>query len=191
MSINEIRRIVTGQDAHGKAVFTEVGPLPTVVPLATIPGTVFHEILSRQQTLASVGNLLDSTLGPLVLSPSRHGTLIRIVDIPPDTEEFLQHGSQDARCVRADWRGRGVDGASGVAASLMHRTESIDYDVVLERALTLVLDDSETKLRPGDVVVQRGTNHAGANRSGAPCRMLFVRVDGQYDAALVQAQADR
>lgn len=73
----------------------------------------------------------------------------------------------------------------------MHRTESIDYDVVLERALTLVLDDSETKLRPGDVVVQRGTNHAGANRSGAPCRMLFVRVDGQYDAALVQAQADR
>ncbi|MDT1893702.1 cupin domain-containing protein, partial [Acinetobacter baumannii] len=46
-------------------------------------------------------------------------------------------------------------------------------------------------LAPGDVVVQRGTNHAWANRSGAPCRMLFVLVDGQYDPALAEALAGR
>ncbi|MDT1898668.1 cupin domain-containing protein, partial [Acinetobacter baumannii] len=70
-------------------------------------------------------------------------------------------------------------------------TESVDYGVVLHGALTLVLDDSEVALAPGDVVVQRGTNHAWANRSGAPCRMLFVLVDGQYDPALAEALAGR
>ncbi len=65
----------------------------------------------------------------------------------------------------------------------MHRTESVDYGVVIEGELTLVLDDSEVLLKPGSVVVQRGTNHAWANRSGQPCRMLFVLVDGQYEPA--------
>lgn len=190
--MNEIRRIVTGHDADGKAVFTEVGPLPTVVPLATIPGTVFHEIWSTQQSPAAVGNGTDPTLGPLVLSPPRQGTRIRIVDIPPDTEEFLEHG---AARMHAAFAQIGEAGASTVRASsphpLMHRTESVDYGVVLHGALTLVLDDSEVALAPGDVVVQRGTNHAWANRSGAPCRMLFVLVDGQYDPALAEALAGR
>jgi uncharacterized cupin superfamily protein len=69
----------------------------------------------------------------------------------------------------------------------MHRTESIDYGIVIEGEMTLVLDDSEVLLKPGSVVVQRGTNHAWANRSGKPCRMLFVLVDGQYDPTIAQA----
>ena len=190
--MDEIRRIVTGHDANGKAVFTEIGPLPTVVPLTTIPGTVFHEIWSTQDAPAAVGNGADPTLGPLVLSPPRHGTRIRIVDIPPDTDDFLQHGAARMHDAFAQI---GEAGASTVQASsphpLMHRTESIDYGVVLHGALTLVLDDSEVALAPGDVVVQRGTNHAWANRSGAPCRMLFVLVDGRYDAELATALAGR
>lgn len=190
--MNEIRRIVTGHDANGKAVFTDIGPLPTVVPLATIPGTVFHEIWSTRQTPAPVGNGADPTLGPLTLSPPRHGTRIRIVDIPSDTEDFLEHGAARMHDAFAQI---GEAGASTVKTSsphpLMHRTESVDYGVVLHGALTLVLDDSEVELHPGDIVVQRGTNHAWANRSGAPCRMLFVLVDGQYDPALAEALAGR
>ena len=64
---------------------------------------------------------------------------------------------------------------------LMHRTESIDYGVVISGEMTLVLDKGEALLREGDVVVQRGTNHAWANRSGKPCRMLFVLVDGRFE----------
>ncbi len=67
---------------------------------------------------------------------------------------------------------------------LMHRTESIDYGIVISGEMTLVLDRGETLLKQGDVVIQRGTNHAWANRSGKPCRMLFVLVDGQYDQGL-------
>jgi hypothetical protein len=54
-----------------------------------------------------------------------------------------------------------------------------------------VLDDSEVLLRPGSVVVQRGTNHAWANRSGRPCRMLFVLVDGTYDPTIAATLAGR
>jgi len=63
---------------------------------------------------------------------------------------------------------------------LMHRTETIDYGVVLEGELTLILDDSEVDLKPGDIVVQRGTNHAWSNRSNKLCRILFVLLDGAY-----------
>ena len=61
------------------------------------------------------------------------------------------------------------------------------------RATTLppVRSEAEVLLRPGSVVVQRGTNHAWANRSGRPCRMLFVLVDGQYDAGIARGLAGR
>jgi quercetin dioxygenase-like cupin family protein len=65
------------------------------------------------------------------------------------------------------------------AASPMHRTESLDVGVVLEGETWLLLDDgSETRVQAGDAVVQRGTNHAWANRSDRPVRMMFVLIDG-------------
>ena len=73
----------------------------------------------------------------------------------------------------------------------MHRTESIDYGIVIEGEMTLVLDDSAVDLKPGSVVIQRGTNHAWANRSGEPCRMLFILVDGQYAPEIAKALEDR
>ena len=69
----------------------------------------------------------------------------------------------------------------------MHRTQSVDYGIVIEGEMTLILDEGEALLRPGSVVVQRGTNHAWANRSGVVCRMLFVLVDGQYDPTIAEA----
>jgi uncharacterized cupin superfamily protein len=74
---------------------------------------------------------------------------------------------------------------------MMHRTEAVDYGIVIDGELTLVLDDSEVPLKPGSVVIQRGTNHAWANRSGKPCRMLFIQIDGQYEPAIAAALARR
>ena len=74
---------------------------------------------------------------------------------------------------------------------LMHRTESVDYGIVIDGEMTLVLDDSEVLLKQGSVVVQRGTNHAWANRSGRPCRMLFVLVDGTFEPSIAEALAKR
>ncbi|WP_370204861.1 cupin domain-containing protein [Pararhodobacter marinus] len=181
MDFPPITRVVTGHDADGRAVLAEVGPLPHVARIDAIPGTVFHEIWATEGAPAPVGNTADPTLGPLMLPPPRHGTRIRIVDIPPDTEDFLRQGAsrmQDAFTQIGDAAASTV--AEDSPHPLMHRTESVDYGVVLAGECTLVLDRGEVLLKPGHVVVQRGTNHAWANRSGAMCRMLFVLVDGAY-----------
>jgi quercetin dioxygenase-like cupin family protein len=69
------------------------------------------------------------------------------------------------------------------AAAPMHRTETVDVGVVLEGETWLVLDDgSETLVRTGDAVVQRGTNHSWENRSDRPVRMVFVMIDGSLTA---------
>lgn len=185
MSFPPIHRVVTGHNAQGRAVVASQGALPTVVEIAAIPGTVFHEVWSTHTTPALIDNGADPTCGPLVLPPPPQGTRIRFVDIPPDTPEFLAHGAQR---MQEAFTQAGDASASTVQADsphpLMHRTESVDYGVVIEGELTLVLDEGDVVLKPGSVVVQRGTNHAWANRSGAPCRMLFVLVGGRFDASL-------
>lgn len=193
MAFPAIHRVVTGHDAHGKAVVIEQGALPTVLQLEAIPGTVFHEVWSTCAAPAPVAAAEpDPTLAALRLPPPIAGTRIRFVDIPPDSADYLRDG---AARMHAAFSEIGDAGASTVAAGsphpLMHRTESIDFGVVIEGELTLVLDDSEVQLTAGSVVVQRGTNHAWANRSGKPCRMLFVLVDGRYQAELALALATR
>ncbi|MBS0452692.1 MAG: cupin domain-containing protein [Proteobacteria bacterium] len=185
MSLPSIHRVVTGHDADGWAVVASDGPLRTVVELKGIEGVVFHEVWSTAGTPAVIDNGADPTLGPLMLPPPRHGTRIRFVDIPPDTPELLARSAAD---MHAGFEEIGDAGASTAGDSaphpLMHRTETVDYGVVIEGELTLVLDKGEVPLKPGSVVVQRGTNHAWANRSGKPCRMLFVLVDGTLDEKL-------
>jgi mannose-6-phosphate isomerase-like protein (cupin superfamily) len=192
MSFPPLHRVVTGHDAEGKAIVALNGLLPTVVEIAAIPGTVFHEVWSTSGMPAPVDNAADPTLGALMLPPPRHGTRISFVDIPPDTAEFLAQGASK---MKAAFTQIGDEKASTVKAHsphpLMHRTESVDYGVVIEGEMTLVLDDSEVQLKPGSVVVQRGTNHAWANRSGKPCRMLFVLVDGRYEPSIADALSGR
>jgi quercetin dioxygenase-like cupin family protein len=118
-----------------------------------VPGATFHEVWSTRATPAPVAATepREPTERPLVTSPDANGTIIRIVDLGPRSR------------------------------SPMHRTESIDYGIVLAGEVTLVLDDgSETELRAGDVVVQRGTDHAWINPTDEPARMAFVLVDGRF-----------
>lgn len=192
MGFPAIHRVVTGHDEHAKAVVVSNGPLAVVRELDSIPGTVFHEVWNTTGPRPLIDNGADPTTDGLVLPPPANGTRIRFVDIPPDSEAFLAHG---AAGMKAAFSEIGDAAASTVKADsphpLMHRTESIDYGIVIEGELTLVLDDSEVELKPGSVVIQRGTNHAWANRSGKPCRMLFILVDGAYEPGLAAALASR
>lgn len=185
MSFPPIHRVVTGHDANGKAIVSSNGALPTVAEIQAIPGTIFHEVWCTAQTPVVVNNGPDPSLGPLMLPPPKQGTRIRFVDIPPDTPDLLANGASQ---MKAAFSQIGDVAASTVKAGsphpLMHRTETVDYGIVIEGALTLVLDDSEVELQVGSVVIQRGTNHAWANRSGKPCRMLFILVDGAYEPSI-------
>jgi mannose-6-phosphate isomerase-like protein (cupin superfamily) len=86
------------------------------------------------------------------------GHLIRIIDIYPPSE--------------------------GGKRTVMHRTKTLDYAVVIEGEVVLVLDDSEVTLKQGDVVVQRGTDHAWENRSDKRTRMAFFHIDAEFGAEL-------
>ena len=62
----------------------------------------------------------------------------------------------------------------------MQKTRTLDFCLVLEGEITLVLDTEEVHLNAGDTVVQRGTNHAWSNRSGRPCVIAFSSHDGKW-----------
>jgi len=185
-----IRRIVTGHAADGTAIVVENGNVPTIVSLENIPGTLFQEMWATPSVPAPItlDNGPDPTVAPVSLPPPAGGTRFRFVDIPPDTDDFLQNGAER---MDAMFKEIGDAHASTVTESsphpLMHRTESIDYGVVIEGEIVLILDKEEVALKRGDVVIQRGTNHSWANRSDKLCRMLFVLVSGQFDPALADA----
>lgn len=179
-----VRRIVTGHDENGKAIIITDGQPPNAFD-SDIRGTFFTEIWKTSATPAPVGNETDPTLGPRKMSPHANGSAVRIVQIGPESESnlpsvgnveemrvhFAALGSPEAATVRAD-----------SPHPLMHRTETVDYGIVIEGEVTLILDDSEVTLGPGDIVVQRGTNHAWSNHGDKPCRIAFVLIDGQYTA---------
>ena len=181
-----IRRVVTGHDASGKAVVLadEFAPAIRTVPLW--PGLVSTDLWKTSDSPVVIrSEEADPTLGPRSLHPAPRGTILRISIVPPETEAIL---NLDAAKAREIFRGVGNENAStlgrGARHPLMHRTETLDYAVVLEGEITLLLDDSEVNLKAGDVVIQRGTNHAWSNRSGKPVRMLYVLIDAHFDAGL-------
>jgi len=121
----------------------------------------------------------------LALAPPKGGTRLRVIDFPPETEALRRMMAVRAAAAFAEMGGAEAAGAAaGAAHPLMHRTETVDYGIVLQGELTLVLDSSETTVRAGDIIVQQGTNHAWANRSGDICRVAFVLIDGQFAGGL-------
>lgn len=187
----EIRRVVTGHDATGKAIVLSDGALPHVTRPPMQPGLAFHEIWNTAAMPAGIGFAEpEPTDRHRDTAPPANGTVIRIVDIPPEGADGPGFDrDQAAEVFGAVGLGDNAKHTIPGRHPLMHRTESIDYGVVLEGQITLLLDDEAVPLGPGDVVIQRGTIHAWANRSGAICRMLFVLTDGTFDPKLDQAQA--
>ena len=176
----KFRRIVTGHDRKGTAVVALDSHPPNVRSFASLPDVYFTEIWSTAGSPAIIDNGNDPTLDATGIQPPQGGSIIRVVDIPPERPDDLT----DSATGKAHFAEIGAaDAATSTRGSrhpLMHRTETIDYGIVLEGSLTLVLDDSEVEINQGDIVVQRGTNHAWSNRSGKLCRMAFILLDGRY-----------
>lgn len=150
------------------------------MPLHGITG---HEIWNTRETPALI---LRAAAEPeeegIVLPPPARGTRIRIVDIEPERPEM---SDEDRSAAAAEFGavggGSAYKGSAKGAHPMMHRTETIDYGIVLEGEIMLILEESETLVKRGDVIVQVGTNHAWANRSANICRIAFILIDGQYD----------
>ncbi len=184
----QVRRVVTGHDADGKAIVSSDGFAPNVIAHPLRAGYFSTQIWTTPTTPAPVGFEPDPTTVKLPLAPPAEGTTIRVIEFPPEPESVRNMGPEEARAAFAAIGGRDASTFKpGALHPFMHRTESIDYGIVLSGEITMVLDDTETLLKAGDIVVQRGTNHAWSNRSGKPCHMAFILVGGKFDPALAAA----
>jgi hypothetical protein len=163
-----VRRFVTGHDCEGKSIFLSAGEPPQHHHRTTEP-VKFIELWNTSATPAPINQAEEKDPNervPLRIPPDPGGTILRILDIYPG---HLKHIAP-----------RPDGGHPG-----MHRTETIDYGIMIEGELTMLLDDSEVTLRPGDVVIQRGTNYGWENRSETvTARIAFVIVDGVFTGDL-------
>jgi len=177
------RRIVTGHDQQGKAIIVEDSPPPRVQRIGGEHGPIFYEVWSTRETPARI----DRTSGEppeqgIVLAPPEKGTRIRVLDFPPDDPSLAMLTPEQARAHFEEIGAAGASSHSGEGSrhAFMHRTETIDYGIVLEGEIVLLVDEGETTARAGDIVIQRGTNHGWSNRSDRNCRIAFILIDGVF-----------
>ena len=187
-----VRRIVTGHDATGKAIIQEDGPVPRTQRIGGEHGPLFFEVWNTASTPAPIDRASGEPAETgILLAPPKNGTRIRVLDIPPEDATINTISREQAAAHFAEVGAAGASSHSGSTTrhAFMHRTETVDYGIVLEGELTLILDEGETLMRAGDIVIQRGTNHGWANRSGKHCRIAFVLIDGQFQDGLGAARS--
>jgi mannose-6-phosphate isomerase-like protein (cupin superfamily) len=172
-----IRRVVTGKDSTGKTIAIFDGPATSVHRRAElgITNTLFW---TTDSIPANLSDEEDAATRKVGIAPPPGGTIFRVVEFAPQREITADYETR-LQIIRG--LGLAPEGPSRERPRDpgMHRTKTIDYAVVLSGEIDMLLDDSEIHLKAGDVLVQRGTNHAWVNRGDAPCQVAFILVDAK------------
>lgn len=179
--VKPVRRIICIDNTEGKSEAIADGPAPDVHTDPARPGFASTRIWVTDRTPARIKGIRDTLDMPHTLEPPPRGSVCRIVTFPPDA---VSRGKVGAHEVTAYFRSMGSPQAStyGLKAPhpYMQKTRTLDFCLVLEGEITLVLDLEEVHLKAGDTVIQRGTNHAWSNRSNAPCVLAISSHDGAF-----------
>ncbi len=175
-----IRRVVTGNDGNGRAMVVSDGPAGNVKQSPHRPGVIITNLWMTDAMPAKVRGEGDAGERLVALEPVASGTNFRIVEFPPEQDYIGQVDAEGARHAFAEMGGEhAIVGGEKPRHPFMHRTQTLDYALILTGEIYLVLDDSEVLMKAGEVCVQRATNHAWSNRSKAAARVAFVLVDGE------------
>ena len=180
MQIRPVRRIVTGHDAQGRATVISDAPCPHIRTSPARGGVAYTNIWQTSRMPVPIHGATDPVTDAMNLEPPPNGSNLRL-------SSSSRKGRISPRSTPPA-RGRRSPSMGGAGHALtqhenakhpwMHRTKSVDYGIVISGEIYLVLDDREVLMRPGDVCIQRGTNHAWSNRSETNCIMAFVLIDG-------------
>jgi mannose-6-phosphate isomerase-like protein (cupin superfamily) len=160
------RRVVTGH-RNGKGTVLFDGPAPNR-KLRQASGLVSTLLWVTDESPADISGSADRAEREIGVPPPPRGSLFRMVEFPPGGKAMSRE---------AVLKEMGLAGQSASAHPGMHRTRSVDYAVLIEGEIDMVLDEGEVHLAAGDVLVQQGTNHAWVNRGERPCRIAFVLLD--------------
>ncbi|WP_255607131.1 cupin domain-containing protein [Pedobacter polysacchareus] len=156
MKISAIpRRIVTGIK-NGRSLIVEDKKVTNVSE--HLPGLLISDIWATNSMPVDLTQelIVDNTLVP---DPPKQGSYFRYISIPPDKDLGIP------------------EKIANEVHPLMHKTDTLDYIIILSGELYLILDEEETLLKTGDIVIQKGTNHAWSNRSDQPCVQLAILLD--------------
>ena len=168
-----VRRVVTGHRPDGRSAVLMDGPAPNVKRRAAGNASTLLWVTDESPAAHTAKDRAAREIG---VPPPRDGTIFRVAEFPPGADS---RASDNAALLRDFGIGDDVLRGHAPRDPAIHRTRSLDYVVVLEGEIVLLLDDGEVALRVGDVVVQQATNHAWVNRSTARCRLAMVFVDAR------------
>jgi mannose-6-phosphate isomerase-like protein (cupin superfamily) len=178
MDINKAtRRVVTAHDSDGKAIAMFDGRL---MSKQRSPGANAITMLwVTEETPADVSGSKDRADVKVGVPPPANGSIFRIVDFPPTRpgEHPVDHHQMLI--------GMGIDPETQgyMRHPHTHRTRSVDYAIILDGEIDMLMDDSEVHMTAGDVLVQQGTNHAWVNNGTKPCRIAFILIDAEEPPA--------
>ena len=171
--VEKIRRVVTGHDGEGRSVFVADGAAGAVKEMDSMPGLALTDLWRTGGAPADNSGNEDAADGPVVLEPAAGGTVFRIVEFPPDSAWRDRADAHDA------FDSIGAAHAQDAASDdpMMHKTSTVDYLIVIKGEIWAILETGEVCLKPGDTMIQRGTNHSWSVRGDEPCLLAAILVD--------------
>jgi mannose-6-phosphate isomerase-like protein (cupin superfamily) len=181
--LKPIRRVVTGNDANGRSGVLLDSAAPNVNPGAIRPGTCMTDVWVYETCPANISGERDDGRLPFNFEPPATGGHLRIVQSPARPAGY--DPAQDKTAVplhepRQRHGGTWDRGGANAYSSPVHKSETVDYGILLEGERVLLLDDGERVMKPGDVVVQLGNWHGWTNpREGS--LMAFVMMGAKFN----------
>lgn len=169
-----VRRVLTGHDAEGRSTFIADGAAPNVKEVPAMPGLALTDLWETKDAPASNEGDADAADRPVHLEPPQNGTILRIVEFPPDSQWRTPRSREAFAAIGAS---HAPDKTSSDA--MMHKTATVDYIIVLKGEIHAIMDTGEKLLRAGDILVQRGTNHSWSVRGTEPCIVAAVLVSAR------------
>ena len=169
-----MRRIITGHNENGKSIISIDGP--PARSMGEDAGGLF-EIWNTDGSGFETKSDNDRADIDIMLSPVKDGTKFRYFQINPIPEGVPQDVIEAATAEAFEKMGAAHHRVDISRNAAMHETHTIDYIILLKGDVTLILDEEEVALKPHDVVVQRGTNHAWVNNGTEPALLIAVLID--------------
>ena len=174
-----VRRIITGHDDEGRSVVIRDDTSPHVRENPVQPNRGLTDIWRTFAYPPTNTGDADAAATDVVLNPPANGTVFRFFQIPPEAENAEKSWEERQAQAQAvfDGMGAGHNRDPDARHPGMHKTETVDYIILLSGKVTLILDDGEVDMSPMDVVVQRGTNHSWSNRGTEPAVLAGILMD--------------
>ena len=170
------RRIITGLDDKGESIIISDDTVQNKMEKNSRPGVSLNNIWRTSEFPIEIVGDINKVDDEFVMFPGLNETICRISSFEPD--KLFSDKAYDSKTYFSE-----LDAENTIVETkkhpFMHKSNTVDYAIILEGEITLLLDNEEVLLRQGDIVIQRGTNHAWVNNSDKLCGVCFILMGGK------------